>query len=92
MSATKLPITELDRRRAFRNPWGLPKGNCFTLRVVCKHGGTKRAAYVENLSERILEYHLLMARKRMGLIGTDIRLYLQWDRWTRKDEGENDDG
>jgi hypothetical protein len=88
MSVTKLPITDLDRRRASRNPWKLSKGNCFTLRLICKHGGTKRVAYVEDVSERILEYHLFMARKRMGLLGNDIRMYLMWDRWTRNDEGE----
>jgi hypothetical protein len=88
MSATNLPITALDRKRAFRNPWRLSKGNCFTLRLVCEHGGTKRAAYVEGVDERLLEYHLMMSRKRMGMFGNDVRLYLKWDRWTRKDEGE----
>ncbi len=88
MSATRLPISELDRKRAFCNPWGLSKSNCFTLRLVCQHGGTKRAAYEEGVECRLLEYHLMAARKRMGMFGNDVRLYLNWDRWTRKDEGE----
>jgi DNA-binding CsgD family transcriptional regulator len=88
MSVTQLPLTELDRKRAMRNPYKLTKCQCYTLRLVCKHGGTKRAAYVEKISERILEHHLMKARQQMGMFGNDIRMYLMWDRWTRTDEGE----
>jgi hypothetical protein len=77
-----------DAQRAFRNPWGLSVAQCYTLRLVCEHGGTKRAAYVSGENARNLEHNLMASRKKMGMFGTDIRLYLLWDRWLRKDEGE----
>ena len=76
----------LDYERSLANPWGLTQHQCMTLRLVCQHGGTKRAAWAEkDVNTRTLEHHLLKARNLMGLVGSDVRLYLQWDRWTRKD-------
>lgn len=89
---SSLPVGVLDKRRAFRNPWGLTKCQCYTLRVICANGGTKRAAYVEGIDERLLEHHLMKARKVFSMFGNDVRLYLYWDRWTRKDEGTDDEG
>ena len=78
----------IDKYRAFRNPWGLTVCQCYTLRLICKHGGTKRAAYASGESDRIMEHHLMKARQKLGMYGNDIRLYLVWDGWLRKDEGE----
>ena len=80
--------TQIDRQRAADNPWGLTAHQCYVLRLYCKHGCTKRVAAFENINSRNVENHLCVARKRMGLFGNDIRLYLLWDRWTRTDEGE----
>jgi hypothetical protein len=82
---------DIDKKRAFRNPWGLTICQCYTLRLICEHGGTKRAAHATDENYRIMEHHLMSARKKMNLLGTDIRLYIKWDRWTRKDEGEDDE-
>lgn len=78
--------TELDLKRAAKNPWGLTAHQCMTLRLVCEHGGTKRTSHAEKLPLRTLEHHLLMSRKAMQMYGNDVRLYLQWDRWIRKDK------
>jgi hypothetical protein len=77
--------TEVDLQRSEKNPWGLTAYQCMTLRVVCLHGGTKRASHADSLPLRTLEHHLLMSRKAMQMYGNDVRLYLQWDRWIRKD-------
>jgi len=77
---------DIDKKRAARNPWGLTACQCITLRLVCEHGGTKRASYATNENCRIMEHHLMSARKKMNLLGTDIRLYLTWDRWIRTQE------
>jgi len=55
-----------------------------TIRLVCLHGGTKRASHAEDLPLRTLEHHLLMSRKTMGMYGNDVRLFLLWDRWASK--------
>jgi hypothetical protein len=83
---TRLPITETDRKRAKENPWGLSNCQCYTLRLICEHGGTKRAAYVEQVDARPLEHHLMKARQQMGMFGNDIRMYLNWDRWIRSND------
>lgn len=75
----------IDHQRAKRNPWGLTAHQCMTLRLVCEHGGSKRTAYErKDISARLLEHHLLQARRAMGLFGMDVRLFLEWDRWVRK--------
>ena len=78
---------EKDVLRAETNPWGLTAHQCMTLRLVCQHGGTKRAAYATEESDRNMEGHLMWSRRKMGLLGTDIRVYLNWDRWVR-DQGD----
>jgi hypothetical protein len=88
MKKTRLPLTELDKRRAKDNPFGLTSCQCYTLRLICEHGGTKRAAYVEGVSDRPLEHHLMKARQVMGMFGNDIRMYLLWDRWIRSIDAE----
>jgi hypothetical protein len=75
-----------DKERAETNPWGLTAHQCLTLRIVCQHGGTKRAAYATGESERNMEGHLMLSRRKMGLLGTDIRVYLNWDRWIRSND------
>ena len=75
-----------DRERAETNPWGLTPHQCMTLRLVCEHGGTKRAAYATGESDRNMEGHLMLGRRKMGLLGTDIRIYLNWDRWMRSED------
>jgi hypothetical protein len=78
--------SNLDHERAEKNPWGLTAHQCMTLRLVCEHGGSKRASYAFPAAPvRTLEHHLCTSRKCMGMIGNDVRLYLQWDRWLRKD-------
>jgi hypothetical protein len=74
----------LDYNRAKHNPWGLTPHQCMALRLVCQHGGAKRVAYETEVSSRLIEHHLYLARKRMGMLGADIRLFLEWDRWIRK--------
>jgi hypothetical protein len=88
MTATKLPLTEHDKYRAKANPFGLSKCQCYTLRLICEHGGTKRAAYVAGVEARALEHHLMKARQVMGMFGNDIRMYLLWDRWIRSIDAE----
>jgi hypothetical protein len=80
--------TQIDHKRATDNPWGLSAYQCYVLRLYCEYGCTKRVAAVENISPRNVENHLFVARKHMGLFGNDIRLYLTWDRWVRKENNE----
>ena len=72
---------DIDQKRGECNPWGLTPHQCMTIRLVCEHGGTKRAAHAENLPLRTLEHHLLMSRKAMQMYGSDVRLFLEFDRW-----------
>jgi methylaspartate ammonia-lyase len=74
----------IDNQRAKSNTWGLTPHQCMTIRLVCQHGGTKRASHAEDLPLRTLEHHLLMSRKAMGMYGNDVRLFLFWDRWASK--------
>jgi len=77
----------LDINRAKHNPWGLSPHQCLALRLVCEYGGSKRAAYErDDVNQRLLEHHLYYARKCMGLFGPDIRMFINWDRWTRKEK------
>jgi hypothetical protein len=75
-----------DKERAKKNPWELTAHQCMSLRLVCEHGGTKRAAYATGESERNMEGHLMLSRRKMGMLGTDIRVYLNWDRWLRSND------
>jgi len=76
--------TRADRKAEKTNPWGLTAYQCMTLRLVCEHGSSKRAAYHTDISHKLLEHHLHIARQRMGMFGVDIRLFLNWDRWSNK--------
>ena len=80
----------LDHTRAKYNPWGLTAHQCLALRLVCKYGGSKRAHYNANVSARLIEHHLHNARKQMGYVGSDIRMFLAWDRWTTKQGNQNE--
>lgn len=81
----------LDKQRAKENPWKLSAKQCMTLRLICAYGCTKRVNYeVEQVNARTVEHHLMRARKLMGLFGNDIRLYIQWDRWTRKEKANDE--
>lgn len=83
--------TPLDKQRAKTNPWGMTAYQCAVLRLICQYGCTKRVNYdEERANQRTVEHHLMMARKRMGMFGNDIRLYIQWDRWTRKEKANDD--
>jgi hypothetical protein len=88
---TRLPITETDRKQAKENPWGMTKCQCYAVRLVCEHGGSKRAAYAEDVELRAIEHHLMRARQQMGMFGNDIRMYIKWDRWTRNQGEDNDE-
>ncbi len=74
----------IDHERAGTNPWGLTPYQCMTIRLVCLYGGTKRASHAEDLPLRTLEHHLLTSRKAMGMYGSDVRLYINFDRWFRQ--------
>ena len=77
----------IDQHRATKNPWGLTAHQCMMLRLICTHGGSKRVAYeVPEINCRLVEHHLHLARQRMGFFGADIRLFLEWDRWIRKEK------
>ena len=54
------------------------------LRLVCEHGTAKRVEYVTEISHKVIEHHLHNARRAMGLFGTTLHLYLNWDRWTNE--------
>jgi DNA-binding CsgD family transcriptional regulator len=75
--------SDLDTLRARDNPWGLTAHQCLVLRLYCANGCTKRTAGKLETSPKNVEHHLRMARTRMGLLGSDIRLYVRWDRWVR---------
>jgi len=60
----------IDQKRSKQNPWGLTPHQCMTIRLVCQHGGTKRASHAEDLPLRTLEHHLLMSRKTMQMYGS----------------------
>ena len=75
---------DIDHDRANDNPWGLTPHQCMTIRLVCLYGGTKRTSHAEDLPLRTLEHHLLTSRKAMGMYGSDVRLYLNFDRWFRQ--------
>ena len=78
--------TPLDKERAKTNPWGLTARQCMVMRLICQYGCTKRVdCEEEGVNARTVEHHLMMSRRRMQLFGNDIRLYIQWDRWTRKE-------
>jgi hypothetical protein len=75
--------TEIDKLRSETNPWSLTSHQCMTIRLVCLHGGTKRASHAEDLPLRTLEHHLLKSRKAMQMYGSDVRLFIEFDRWVR---------
>jgi hypothetical protein len=75
--------TEIDKLRSTTNPWSLTSHQCMTIRLVCLHGGTKRASHAEDLPLRTLEHHLLQSRKLMQMYGSDVRLFIEFDRWVR---------
>jgi hypothetical protein len=82
--------TKLDKDRAKNNPWGMTAYQCMVLRLICEYGCTKRVNYdEERANQRTVEHHLMVARKCMKLFGNDVRLYLQWDRWTRKEKAND---
>lgn len=64
---------------------------CMALRLVCEHGSTRRVAYVTNISHKLIEHHLHKARKAMGMFGVDVRLFLNWDRWTNEQPTKDSD-
>lgn len=79
----------IDYHRAKANPWRLSARQCMTLRLICEYGCTKRVNYESEMTNpRTVEHHLMRARRLMGLFGNDIRLYIQWDRWTRKEKAD----
>jgi hypothetical protein len=79
--------TPLDKERAKINPWGLTSYQCMVMRLICQYGCTKRVNYdEERVKPRTVEHHLMMSRRRMQMFGNDIRLYIQWDRWIRKEK------
>jgi hypothetical protein len=77
----------VDKQRAKQNPWGLTPHQCMALRLVCAHGGSKRAAYKTGEPERLIEHHIYGVRKAMQMKGADIRIYLEWDRWSKNENG-----
>lgn len=80
--------TRADKKAAKANPWKLTAHQCMALRLVCEHGTAKRVEYVTDISHKVIEHHLHNARRAMGLFGTTLHLYLNWDRWTHA-QGEN---
>lgn len=83
--------TKADQKAARNNPWGLTVCQCMTLRLVCEHGSSKRAAYHTDISHKLIEHHLHKARKAMGFFGVDVRLFLNWDRWTNEQSTKDRD-
>lgn len=59
------------------------------LRLVCEHGTAKRVEYVTEISHKVIEHHLHNARRAMGLFGTTLHLYLNWDRWINEQTTTN---
>jgi hypothetical protein len=49
--------------------------------MYCTHGNNKRTCNAINANQKMIESHLCKARKKMGFIGSDIRLFLQWNTW-----------
>jgi retron-type reverse transcriptase len=49
--------------------------------MYCTHGNNKRTVNATNTSAKNIEHHLLVARQKMGFRGSDIRLFLNWDKW-----------
>ena len=72
----------IDKNRAKKNPWGLTAHQCMSLRLLCKYGGNKRIAYELGISAKTVEHHLYEARKAMGYFGSDIRVVLEWYKWS----------
>lgn len=79
-------LDDIDLERGKTNPWGLTAHQCAVLRMISDSGCTKRACLKYDVNPRNVEHHLMTARRAMGMFGNDIRLFLNWDRWVRKDE------
>lgn len=73
----------LDHTLSRRNPWGLTPHQCCTLRLVCKHGGAKQVWAATDIPVKTVQANIEEARKKLGMRGHDVRLYIEWDRWFR---------
>ena len=76
-----LEFEPIDILRSKKNPWGLGPCQCYVLRMYCIYGNNKRTINAIDTSAKNIEHHLLVSRKKMGFIGSDIRLFLQWNTW-----------
>jgi len=76
-------VAPIDHVRAKKNPWGLTPHQCCALRLMCKHGSTKQVWAETEIPTKSVQHHVEEARKRLGMRGHDVRLYLAWDRWLR---------
>jgi hypothetical protein len=80
-----MPVANIDKGYAKTNPWGLTAHQCCAMRLVCKHGSIKHAWADLDLPIKTIQHHVEGARQRMGLRGHDIRVYLYWHDFTKKE-------
>ena len=72
--------TPLDEAAARANPWRMTARQCMYMRIIGETGQAKQAAYAIGISAKANSYpHNI--RKRMGLIGSDLRMYIKWAIW-----------
>lgn len=69
---------------AKRNPWGLTPHQCYALRMVCRFGSAKIAAYKLGETYQSIWEHVRHAKQRMGHPGRDVRVYLEWWDWHKE--------
>lgn len=66
-----------------RNPWKIGAKQCLVLHLVCTYGTIKAAAEATGIKERTLKWNLKTARGRRKMSGTDVRIFLMWDRYAQ---------
>jgi hypothetical protein len=75
--------SEEDERLARLNPWSLTAHQCMAMRLYCENGTMKKVETTAGVPVTTMKWHIKIAKKRMGYFGTDLRMYLTWDRWVR---------
>ena len=72
--------TPLDEAAAKANPWKMTTRQCMYMRLIGETGQAKQAAYALGISTKSNSYPNRI-RERMGLIGSDLRMYIRWGVW-----------
>jgi len=73
--------------KKYDNPWNLTPQESATMDAICTHDSHKAAARALGLSIKTVEAHAQEAGVRMGMGGSRLRKYIEWDRWMQRRGG-----